>query len=554
VKAYSIRTQFIVTLGIIIFISVGVITVSTLSLYKQQVDGMAELQLQDAVGNIIDKISVLQATVDERRFENKFGYYLSVQRKVYAERGYRLNQYFISDDGAKAEAYGDEPRVSFSQSEVKSMLAWGQGTMALTRDQKNYVVAYQYSNERRGIMALIVPQADLLSSLYRIMTVLITIGILTLLVSSFVSWMVIKGLTRPIFDFAAAAKKVENGEVEARIPDFAGTIEIMTLSRGFNKMVEAIQFFLLEVRKMTDELNVSSNELAQLNSGIKEDSDSIARVLNEISRRTKEQMASIDNGHAVNNHLTSLVGEVSERNLEAVETSRLILKLSSGGQEAVREIVASSQEVYDSASAAKNRLGHLSREFSRIHEINNSLAEIAQQTKLLSLNATIEAARAGDAGRSFGVVATEVSNMSRDAHNFSLQVERIVSAVAQEFQQLEADFENMFQQVLSNSRKVSQSGETFTAINDQVKTNNKCVEEVSESIHDILALIKKVVDEIDQAFVDSETIFNSIPAVVEAAENQQHNAGVSLHHASQLAEMAERLQSLHIGMDVKITN
>lgn len=61
---------------------------------------------------------------------------------------------------------------------------------------------------------------------------------------------------------------------------------------------------------------------------------------------------------------------------------------------------------------------HIKRAGSTLDEILNVIRGIAEQTNLLSLNATIEAARAGDAGRSFAVVAHEVrklANETRDA-------------------------------------------------------------------------------------------------------------------------------------------
>jgi methyl-accepting chemotaxis protein len=73
------------------------------------------------------------------------------------------------------------------------------------------------------------------------------------------------------------------------------------------------------------------------------------------------------------------------------------------------------QEVADSAQA--------------VSQIVDVIAEIARQTNLLALNAAIEAARAGDAGRGFGVVASEVKELANQTRTSTKDIATKIESV-----------------------------------------------------------------------------------------------------------------------------
>jgi methyl-accepting chemotaxis protein len=64
-----------------------------------------------------------------------------------------------------------------------------------------------------------------------------------------------------------------------------------------------------------------------------------------------------------------------------------------------------------------------------ISEMTYIISGISEQTKILALNAAIEAARAGDAGRGFSVVSTEIRSLAESVGRSASRIEDLVSGV-----------------------------------------------------------------------------------------------------------------------------
>jgi len=137
-------------------------------------------------------------------------------------------------------------------------------------------------------------------------------------------------------------------------------------------------------------------------------------------------LAAAANLESVADVLTATAGVTEERALTAAggseETSGNVRSVAEAAKSlscAIQEINLQVQQsagvasdAVHQAECADARVKDLSTAASRIGEIVNIISDIARQTNLVALNATIEAARAGDAGKAFSVVATEVKQLA----------------------------------------------------------------------------------------------------------------------------------------------
>ena len=329
---------------------------------------------------------------------------------------------------------------------------------------------------------------------------MIVIGVVILLISVSVVFVVAFKILKPIKSAVKALKNISEGEgdLTVRLP-LIGNDEITDLSEYFNRTISKIGIAIKSVEHNTLEMSLIGSELAsnmtetasavhQINAnieGVKQQTltqaasvTETAATIEEIIRTIKQLNGSIENQAAC-------VTESSSAIEQMVANIQSITGTLGKTDEAIKTLASATADGKNTIVNSNSVTQKIAEESGGLLEASNVIQHIASQTNLLAMNAAIEAAHAGEAGKGFAVVADEIRKLAEES---SAQGKTITSTL----KILSGEIE-----ILSNSARTAE--EKFNIIfelSDQVKkmSNNlmEAMNEQEKGSREVLTAIRNI--------------------------------------------------------------
>lgn len=158
-------------------------------------------------------------------------------------------------------------------------------------------------------------------------------------------------------------------------------------------------------------------------------SSEIAATVEEQERMASQQAASVNQTTTTMDEL----GASSRATAQQVETAAIqamqALNLAGDGTKAVKKTLEAMATLKTKVQDMQGQIMQLSEQTDRIGNISTLVSDLANQTNMLALNAAVEAVRAGEHGKGFGVVASEIRKLADRSKKSAAQINLLVADI-----------------------------------------------------------------------------------------------------------------------------
>ena len=224
----------------------------------------------------------------------------------------------------------------------------------------------------------------------------------------------------------------------------------------------------------------------------------VAGYVEDVAGRIGEHLKVLDQLEEVTQRLLADQARVSDSTDEARLLSEQAKSKLEAGRDAIEGTIAGFKGLTELVVQLGERMAGFASAMNQVQTVSSTIETIARKTNMLALNATIEAARAGDAGRSFAVVAAEVKKLAHDTRAATSQIASTIGELTREASAVTAEIKTGVER-----SRAAQSG--FGTISDTVREVSEIVGMVdrqTEGIAHSTSMIQTSVDRVKAGLTD----------------------------------------------------
>jgi len=351
---------------------------------------------------------------------------------------------------------------------------------------------------------------------YEMSRILTVIALLvSVIIAIAMAYFIRRSIIGPLSAFMTFVEQVGQGDL-TRQTAAGSRDEIGHLGGAMNTMVDGLRDLARQSREATENLNAATAE--------------IRASTQEQAASVEEQLAALQETAATVDEITHSGAQIGKRAQEVIASAQATAQTSSEGLHAVDETAKAMDAIRDQAEAVAENIVALSEKTQAIGDIINTVNDLSERSHLLALNAAIEAAAAGENGKSFAVVASEMKLLADQAKSATGQVRSILGDIQR----------GINSSVLLTEEAVKR----VAAGKDRIDTTQRTITEMTGRVQEGVQTFQQIVASTNQQQLGIEQVMGALQNIRQASQQTAAGTRQLDEAAANLSELSQQLLGL----------
>ncbi len=409
----------------------------------------------------------------------------------------------------------------------------GKGSAYVDYDGKQQLFVYAKTDDD-FIICTLIPKSEIVSKANNIRIITIIAVIVAVIIAGVVGTFLAKNIRRAIKIIMGSLELASEGDFTVEIP-VKGRDEFSHLALSTNSMISNVKDLIEKTKGVSEKVDESTGVVNDSARQFLTETKEITSAIEQIEKGVVQQAEESQNCLRQMDDLSDKINLVSESSDRIGQIANETTDIVQSGIQSIEALKENANDTIEITHTVIEEIVKLKDATKQIDKIVGAINEIAEQTNLLSLNAAIEAARAGQAGRGFGVVASEIKKLAEQSVKSANEIRKIISDINDKTTNTVNIAKKAEDVVDIQGQTLSHTYEVFANISSQFDNLIDNLDRITNEIGNIAEAKSNTIDAIQSISAVSQQTAASSEEVTNTA-NKQLEAVEELNKISQVLQ------------------